>query len=386
MILYEQMVCLKDCLLNSRKNVFKKRFNMNKSLLWLCLFTIAGFTACKSKKEEEKSELNKLTITSPVLMDTSFTKDYVAEIQSIQNIEIRAKIKGYLESIHVDEGQHVNAGQLLFTIKSREYEAELAKAQAKVRTVELEMQNVKLLAEKNIVSQTELGLAIAKLNEAKTEEALAEVNLSFTRITAPFGGTIDRLKIKAGSLVEEDALLTSLSNNKDVFAYFNVSEPEYLDYKTRAKSDDKNAVTLLLANNKPHKYRGVIETIEGEFDKNTGSIAFRAKFPNPDLLLKHGETGKVQLTVALKNALIIPQKATFELQDKFYVYVVDENNIVKSRNISIKQKLPNLYVIESGLSIQDKILLEGIQYVKEDDRIESVFVPAAQVFEQLNKQ
>ncbi len=355
---------------------------MHKSILFICLFAFIGLTACKIKKEE-KPEQAKLTITNPVMMDTSFTKEYVAEIQSIQNIELRAKVKGYLETVLVDEGQLVNTGQMLFTIRSREYDAELAKAQAKVKTTELEMKNVKTLAEKNIVSQTELSLAIAKLNEAKAEAGIAEANLSFTKIAAPFGGTIDRLKFKIGSLIDEGTVLTSLSNNKDVYAYFNVSEQEYLDYKTHTKKEEKNAITLLLANNLPHKYKGTIETIEGEFDKNTGSIAFRAKFPNPDLLLKHGETGKVQLTVDIKNALIIPQKATFEIQDKTFVYIVDENNVVKSRNITIKQKLPNLYVIEKGLSVTDKILLEGIQSVKEDDKILTVMIPSKQVIEQL---
>lgn len=355
---------------------------MNKSILLISLSAFFSLTACKSKKEE-KVEQAKLKVTSPVTMDTSFTKEYVAEIQSIQNIELRTKINGYLETVHVDEGQLVNAGQLLFTIRSREYDAELSSAQAKVKTMELEMKNVKTLAEKNIVSQTELSLSIAKLNEARAEVGIAEANLSFTKISAPFGGTIDRLKFKIGSLLDEGTVLTSLSNNKDVYAYFNVSEQEYLEYKTHVKKDERNAITLLLANNKPHKYKGTIETIEGEFDKNTGSIAFRAKFPNPDLLLKHGETGKVQLTVEVKNALIIPQKATFEIQDKIYVYVVDENNVVKSRNITIKQKLPNLYVIEKGLEATDKILLEGIQSVKEDDKILTEFIPSKQVIEQL---
>jgi membrane fusion protein (multidrug efflux system) len=355
---------------------------MNKALLLISLAAIASFTACDPKKEEKK-EAVKLPVTNPVLIDTTFTREYIAEIQSIQNIEVRAKVKGYLETINVDEGQHVNAGQTLFTIRSREYEAELVKAQAQVKTTELEMQNVKTLAEKNIVSQTELALATAKLNEAKAEAGVAETNLSFTKITAPFSGIVDRLKFKVGSLVDEGTLLTSLSNNKEVYAYFNVSEREYLDYKSRAKNDGKNAVTLLLANNQPHKYKGTIETIEGEFDRNTGSIAFRAKFPNPDLLLKHGETGKVQLTVDLKNALIIPQKSTFELQDKTYVYVLDANNVVKARSISIKQKLPNLYVIDAGLSTNDKILLEGIQSVKEDDKIVPEPVPAKEIIEHL---
>jgi len=207
--------------------------------------------------------------------------------------------------------------------------------------------------------------------------------VTYTKIRAPFAGTIDRLKFKMGSLIDEGTLLTTLSNNKSVYAYFNVSEAEYLDYKSRAKN--KNNATLFLANNMPHKYKGQVETIEAEFDKNTGSIAFRAKFPNPELLLKHGETGKVQLTVDLKNALVIPQKATYEIQDKFYVFVVDANNIVKSRGITIKQKLSNLYVIESGLSVNDKILLEGIQTVKDDDKIKTEFIAAEKVIAQINK-
>ena len=356
---------------------------MYKSLFYLAgVCAIAVTIACNTKKEE-KNEITKLSVTNPLLMDTAFLKDYVAEIQSIQNIEVRAKVKGFLETINVDEGQLVNAGQMLFTIRSREIEAELAEAKAKVKTTELEMQNVKTLADKNIVSQTELALAVAKLNEAKADQGVAEANLSFTKITAPFSGVVDRLKFKVGSLIDEGTLLTSLSNNKEIYAYFNVSEREYLDYKTRSKNDRRNIVTLLLANNQPHKYKGVIETIEGEFDRNTGSIPFRAKFPNPEYLLKHGETGKVQLTVDLKNALIIPQKATFELQDKVYVFVVDDKNTVRTRNITILHELPNLYVIEKGLSVGDKILLEGIQSVKEDDRIQPVLIPAKEVIEHL---
>jgi membrane fusion protein (multidrug efflux system) len=358
---------------------------MKKNLFILSLVFYVTFSACTGKKEE-KTEPGKYTVTSPVIMDTSFTKEYVAQIQSLQNIEIRAKVKGFIETINVDEGQVVKKGQLLFTIRPREYEAELAKAQAQVKTAELEMQNVKTLADKGIVSKNELALSVAKLNEVKAEAAMAELYVSYTKITAPFDGIIDRLKFKAGSLIDEGTLLTTLSNNKEVYAYFNVTEQEYLDFKSQAASKSKMGAKLLLANNQPHKYKGAIETIEGEFDNNTGTIAFRAKFPNPELLLKHGETGKVQLTVDLKNALIIPQKATFEVQDKMYVFVVDQNNIVKTRGIVIKQKISNIYIIESGIQTTDKILLEGIQSVKEDDKIESVFVSPQQALILIHKQ
>lgn len=337
------------------------------------LALVALQTGCMAKKKEAEEE-GKYTVTSPVKMDTSFTKEYVSQIQSVRNIEVRAQEKGYLQSINVDEGQYVKAGQLLFRIMPKLYEADVMKYKAAVKEAELEMMNTKTLADKNIVSKTELAMAQAKLDEAKAELSLAQIHLSLTEIRAPFDGIIDRIRFKQGSLIDEGGLLTTLSDNRSVYAYFNVSESEYLAFKEKAKTGEKQEVSLLLANGQMHKEKGVIETIEGEFDNETGNIAFRAKFPNPNMLLKHGETGKVQMQVNLAGALIIPQKATYEIQDKVYVFVVDKNNVVKSRNITIKQRLPDIYVVDSGLDETDKILLEGVQNAKEDDKIKYSYV------------
>jgi membrane fusion protein (multidrug efflux system) len=302
-------------------------------------------------------------------MDTSFTKEYVSQIRSVRNIELRAQEKGYLQNIYVDEGQFVKAGQLLFKIMPKLYEAELLKAQAEAKAAEIELQNVKTLADKNIVSKNEQALAQAKLDQARAEISLAKLHLSFTEIRAPFDGTIDRIPKKLGSLIDEGELLTSLSDNSQMFAYFNVSEPEYLEYQTNAKDRADSKVSLLLANGQTLQYKGEVEVIESEFNNETGNIAFRARFPNTDKLLRNGETGKVMMTVPVRNAIIIPQKATYEIQDKKYVFVVDKHNVVQSRNIIIKGEMPDLYVVESGLSNKDKILLEGVQKVKDDDKI-----------------
>jgi len=347
---------------------------MKQTKLFLSVFALMSLLACQTKKTS-KEEVERFIVTNPLVTDTSFIKEYVAEIQSIQNVEIRAKVKGFIESIKVDEGQKVKAGQLLFTIRPREYEVELLKARAEVKKAEVEAQNAKVLADKNIVSKSELTMALAKLEGAKAEEQMAELYVSYTQIRAPYDGIVDRLKFKVGSLIDEGTLLTSLSNNKEVYAYFNVSELEYLDFATK-QQNKKNVATLLLANGQAHQYKGSIETIEGEFDKNTGTVAFRAKFPNPTYLLKHGETGRVQLKLDLSNALIIPQKSTYELQDKTYVFVVDKNNVVQSRLITIKQKLPNIYVVDTGLLPNDKIIFEGVQSAKEDEKVETKFISA----------
>nr|WP_314836653.1 efflux RND transporter periplasmic adaptor subunit [uncultured Flavobacterium sp.] len=355
---------------------------MKKNIIFTGLVALLCLVSCTTKKEE-KEEAGKFTVTNPVSIDTSFTKEYVSQIRSVRNIEIRAQEKGFLQNIYVDEGQFVKAGQLLFRIMPKMYEAELLKAQAEAKAAEIELQNAKTLADKNIVSKSEQFIAQAKLEQAKAEVALAKIHLSFTEIRAPFAGTIDRIPKKLGSLIDEGELLTSLSDNSTMFAYFNVSEPEYLEYQNNIKGRGNSAVSLLLANNKPLKYKGKVEVIESEFDSETGNISFRASFPNPDKLLKNGETGKVLMTVPVKNALIIPQKATYEIQDKMYVFVVDRNNVVRSREITLTGEMPDLYVVESGITANDRILLEGVQKVKEDDKIKFEYQKPKEVLNHL---
>ncbi len=341
---------------------------MKRVLLFTGICALICQASCKSEAKE-KEESVKYIVTSPLQIDTALNKEYVSQIKSVRNIEVRAQEKGFLQHIYVDEGQYVKAGQLLFRIMPQLYEAELMKAQAETKAAEIEWQNAKMLADKDIVSKSEQALAQAKLDQARAETKLARTHLSFTEIRAPFSGTIDRIPLKQGSLVDEGALLTNLSDNSQVFAYFNVSEPEYLNYQMNAQKNNRQHVDLILANGEPLDAPGMVETVESEFDSETGNIAFRARFPNPGGILRNGETGKVKMTVPLRNALLIPQKAIYELQDKIYVFVVDKNNIVKSRNITIEAELPDVYIVSKGLAAGDKILLEGVQTVKDDQRI-----------------
>lgn len=341
---------------------------MKRTLLLLSLCAAVGYTSCTSEHHEKEAS-TKLLVTSPLRLDTTITNEYVCQIRSIRNIELRAQEKGYLQAIYVDEGQAVRKGQLLFKIMPTLYEAELQKAQAEVDVTQIEVQNTESLTNKNIVSKNELAMAKAKYNRAKAELELAKAHLAFTEIRAPFDGLVNRLELKLGSLVEEGELLTSLSDNSQMWVYFNVSEPEYLNYTAHSPTKDKRTVNLLMANKERFKHPGVVETIESEFNNETGNIAFRATFPNPEGRLRHGETGNVLMQVALKDALIIPQKATLEIMDKKYVYVVDKNNVVNLKPIEIGAEMPDLYVIHEGLAEGDRILLEGIRKVKNNDKI-----------------
>lgn len=253
------------------------------------------------------------------------------------------------------------------------YHAELLKAKAEAQQATIELQNASTLANNNIVSKNERAMAKAKLDAANAEVKLAQIHLSFTDIKAPFSGIINRLPLKLGSLINEGDLLTSLSDNTSIYTYFNVSEPEYLSYQTHAGDRGSQLVNLIMANGEVFPEKGEIQTIEGEFNNETGNIAFRAKFLNPNKLLRNGETGKVQMTMPVHNALIIPQKSTYEIQDQKYVFVIDKNGVAKSRNIKVLYELPDLYIVGSGISAGDKILLEGVQKVKDDQKLKVKF-------------
>lgn len=355
---------------------------MRKILIVISASLLFVNTSCTSKHEEQEEE-TKFVVTSPLRRDTLLIRNYVCQIRSIQHIELRALEKGYLEKIFVDEGQFVKKGQQMFQIMPLIYNAELKRAEAEAQFAEIEYQNTKKLADSDVVSPNELALAKAKLDKAKAEVSLAQVHLSFTDIRAPFDGIMDHFQVRQGSLLNEGDLLTTLSDNSEMWVYFNVPEAEYLDYKTHNTEENLLHVKLLMANNQLFDYSGVVKTIEADFNNETGNIAFRATFPNPKALLRHGETGNIQMTIPIKNALIIPQKATFEILEKRFVYTIDKSNVVHSKEIKVASEMPDLYILKEGLNENERILLEGIRKVKDGDKIEFEYEAPAKVLPNL---
>jgi membrane fusion protein (multidrug efflux system) len=342
------------------------------------------FSSCEHKSEEKEAE-SEFLVTSPIQMDTVIYNEYVGQIRSASHIELRSQEKGYLEKIFVDEGQFVKKGQLMFKIMPTLYQAEVEKAKAELEFTQIEYNNTKSLADNNIVSANELALAKAKLNKAKAELSLAQTHLSFTDIRAPFSGIMDRFQKRLGSLIDEGELLTTLSDNSKMWVYFNVPEAEYLEYIKKVKSENKQKVLLQMANKELFNLPGIVETIEADFNNENGNIAFRATFPNPKGILRHGETGNIMMPVTLKGAILIPQKATFDVLDKKYVYVVDKNDMLQSRQITIAQEIPHLYIVSSGLDTRDKILAEGLGKVKNNEKIKYKFISYEKELAELKK-
>ena len=336
----------------------------------MILGLVAMIQACQHEAHHE-AESN-YAVTKPWTKSVQVETQYVAQIRAIQHIEIRAFEKGYLQNIFVDEGQSIKKDQKMFQIMPLLMQAEFEKKKAEFNITEIEYTNTESLAKKKVVSQNELMLAKAKYNKAKAALDLAKTHLDFTTISAPFDGMMDRFKVRLGSLVEEGELLTTLSDISQLWVYFNVSERDYLNYMEKKKtSDSVGIVKLKLANGAIYNQDGKIDTIEADFDNATGNVAFRASFPNPDGLLRHGETGNVVLTETVNDALLIPQKATFEILDKKYVYVIDGKGQVQNREVIIDREIPHLFIIKSGLATTDTVLLEGLGKVSRGQKVKT---------------
>jgi membrane fusion protein (multidrug efflux system) len=386
---------------------------MSLNHILLCLVALGLFTACQQDENaastpgeshhESHSQSSSsghhtgiLEISSPITKDTLYYNEYVSQIQAYQRIELKALEKGYLQKVLVDEGQVINKGQLLFEIQPTLYLAEIQKARAEVAQAEaekekarVEYQNIKALADSNIVSINELALAQAELQKAdarvdnaQAELSLMKAHLQFTKIRAPFSGIVGRFEgIRLGSLLEEGEELTTLTDNSKMWVYFNVPEAVYLAYAQQPS--EVAALQLQLANNQIFDQRGKVTAIEAEFDNATGTIPFRATFQNPGRLLRHGQTGNILWPIHLKEAMLIPQKATYEVLEKRFVFVVDDEGRVSSREIKISAELDNVYVIPAGLSMEDKFLIEGLRKVKNGDKIEFEYKDPKEVYNHL---
>ncbi len=284
--------------------------------------------ACNMHPEEPHVEAHKIVATSPQSKAVTLTQQYVCQIHSQRHIKVRALERGYLEAIPIREGQKVKEGDLLFKVIPILYQKRADAEMAEAKLAQLEYNYTKSLYEKKVVSENEVNLLGAKLAKADAKADLANAELNFATVKAPFDGIVDRLHHQQGSLVEEGEILSTLSDNSVMWVYFNVPEARYLEYMANLnKNKEDLQIELMLANGNKFEQIGKIGAIEADFNNENGNIPFRADFPNPDRLLRHGQTGTVVISRVQKNAIVIPQRATFEVLQKRYVYVVDKENV-----------------------------------------------------------
>jgi RND family efflux transporter MFP subunit len=346
----------------------------------VCVGLVLVMAACAAPPALESP--HEFAVAVPTFGTGFYEREFVAEVQSAQRAELRARIKGLIEQVAVDEGQSVKSGQLLFSISARELHQELRRARAEVasaaahlKAAELEQANLQALFEKNVVSPAEMAQLAAKttslaaqLEVAQAIEGQASVNLTYAEVRAPFSGVVNRIPMKVGNVATEGDLLTTLTNTNEVFVYFRVSETDYLEYLAKSAGQSRE-VSFRIANGELHTKTGMTDAVEAEFDRSTGTIAIRARFPNDNHILKHGSTGKVIVKSELKDSLLIPQKSTFEIQEQVYVYIVDEESKARARRIVPKLRLRESFVVESGIEAGERFIFEGVQKVKEGEKI-----------------
>lgn len=333
----------------------------------LVLGSLSGCT----RHQEEQRKSQRLVVTTPQSMSVTVTERYVCQIHAQRHIQIRALERGYLDQITIKEGQAVKKDQPLFQIIPVVYKAKLDLGLAELEVAQMQYDYSKKLSEEKVVSDNERLLVKAKLAQAKAKADLARAEFNFTTFKAPFDGIIDRLYHQQGGLVEEGETLTNLSDNDVMWVYFNVPEAKYLDYMAELSEHEKDQkVELLLANRKKFSQMGKINAIEADFNNQTGNIPFRADFPNPDHLLRHGQTGNILISRVKNDAVVIPQRATFQILDKRYVYVVDKDDVAHQREIKVQNEQEDIFVIDTGVDVDDKIVLEGGRQIRDGDKVE----------------
>jgi membrane fusion protein (multidrug efflux system) len=359
---------------------------MKSFILALLALSLYG---CSSKPQTQQAPPPPSLPVAAVTAGTQTTyQEYPASIEGTVNVEIRPQVSGALDKVFVDEGAFVSAGQPIFKINEQPYRAALNNAIAALHAAEatqlnsqLEVEKLTPLVENKVVSDYQLKTAkatnqVAKANieQAKANISTAQINLGYTLIKAPVSGYIGRLLKKQGSLVaptDVDAL-TQLSDVHDVHVYFSLGEKDFVNFKEQypgqtlgEKLKQLPAVSLLLADGTEYAKQGKIDMIDGQFDKNTGAITVRANFTNPQGLLRSGNTGKVRLSLEHKDALIIPESATVEMQDKVFVFTVGDSSKVKKAAITIVGKNGDNYLVKDGVKVGDQIVLSGVDKLQE---------------------
>lgn len=356
-------------------------------------------SACSKHQAEsghhEEEAKHPVVLTTPSVMSVPTTQAYVCRMQSRRHIDIRALNEGYLEEIPVQEGQSVTAGQRLYDIYPVLYRTRLEAEMAELRLAEINLENTEKLAGKGFVAAPELARAKAERDRARAKVDRATAEMGFTSIVAPFDGIVGRQLMQKGSLIEEGDTLTTLSDNSVMWVYFNVPEADYLRFKSlRGAGDPKSpraldlsgsTIQIRLANGQIFdKNAATTLTIESEFNSATGNIEFRADFPNPESLLRHGQTGTLLINQRLSGALVIPQQATFEILDRRYVFVVDGNSVAHQREITVDREMEDIYIIKAGLSAREKFVLDGVRQVRDGERLEHAETrPAAEAIRNL---
>ncbi len=365
---------------------------MKKIALWV--LTAVVLTSCGSKSNQMGEASNDFAVETVQTTMADLKTSYPATIKGMQDIEIRPKVSGYLVKLLVDEGSTVHKGQPLFLIDSEQYRAAVKAAQAQIRvcraniaTQRLTVENKRMLFKQNIISSYDLKMAEntlasyeAQLASAEAQLQSAQDNLRWCTVTSPADGVVGSIPYRVGSLVSAQSAeaLTTVSNISKMYVYFSMTEKQLLALTREAGGVNAAikkmpAVSLVLSDGTTYSQAGVISTVSGVIDSSTGSVQMRATFDNAQHILRSGGTGSVLVPTHSNDAILVPQSATFDVQDKKFVYVVNADKTVATREITVlPQNDGQTYVIASGLRAGERIVIDGVNQLKNGQKINPI--------------
>ena len=355
-----------------------KYLNLFTSVLWGAVILFPGCNTEKGRNVQSNTDTYKVEIVSR--SDATVYTLFPVQIQSENDVAIYPRATGYIRKIHVKEGDNVIKGSPILQIDDSEYVQTVNATKAAYDNALLEVTKLKPLVEKDIISPLQLKTAESNAQAALAAYENAKINLSYTLIVSPVSGVIGRITLREGSLLTAGIAtpITTVASTGNVFAYFSFDEKNLLQLanadgtRTSLKQMVANLppVELSLATGQIYEYKGKIELGSSLIDPTTGSLQMKGIFPNPEAVLHSGSTGTLRIPAIYKNAIIIPQRATFDIQDKKMTFTVDADNIVRATNIKVLNNTSDSFIIDEGLNEGARIVLDGVGKVKDGDRIE----------------
>lgn len=350
----------------------------------LAMSSVMFITSCQNKKQSPQTPqaMALPVVEVPLKTVTSYTA-YPASLEGIVNSAVRAKVSGYVTAVAVDEGEKVRKGQTLFKLETQALSQDAGAAKANVNAAEVEVNKLRPLVDKGIISPVQLETAEARLAQAKANYNSVTASIGYATIKSPIDGYIGAINFRQGALVSpaDPTPLTTVSDIDQVYAFFAMNERDYLDFiqSTPGRTLSEKImnfppVELELVNGERYEHQGKIETVTGQVNTATGTVSFRATFPNPGRLLTNGNSGKIRIPREFKNVPVVPEAATYEQQGRVYVYRVQGDTLAVSSPITIAERVNNLVIVKSGLNSGDRIVAQGVGKVRNNTLIQPQLV------------
>ena len=349
------------------------------------VFSIFSLISCKDEGQQapQQAAMPYPVLEVPVKTVTGYSS-YPVSLEGKVSSGVRAKVPGYVTDVLVDEGAQVKQGQVLFKLETEALSQDAGAAQANVNAAQVEVDKLKPLVEKGIISNVQLETAKARLEQAKANYSSIAASIGYATIKSPVDGYVGAINYREGALVSpnDPQPLTTVSDIEEVYAFFSMNEKEYLNFLQTTPGENLSEkianfppVQLVLVNGSVYEHEGKIETVTGQIDPSTGTVSFRAVFPNPNRLLASGNSGKIRIPRTYKDVPVVPESASFEQQGRVYVYKVQGDTLAVSTPILVRDRVENLIVVESGVEPGTVIVAQGVGKLRNNTPITPQPIP-----------